>query len=191
MLSCVLLFATPWTVTHQAPLYMQISRQEYWSGWPWPTPGDLPDPGIEPTFLCLLHWQADSLPLSHMGGPQYSSVLCLVTQSCLTLCNPMDYSPPGSSLQGDSVGRNIGVGCHALLQGIFQSQRLNPGLPHYKQILYPLSHQGTPRILEWVAYPFCRGSSQARNWTRVSCISCGFFVSWAIREAPKYSSRYK
>ena len=51
MLSCVQLFATPWTVAHQAPLYMRFFRQEYWSGLPFPSPGDLPDPGIEPMSL--------------------------------------------------------------------------------------------------------------------------------------------
>ena len=50
-LSRVQLFATPWTVGHQAPLFMEFSRQEYWSGWPSPLPGDLPNPGIEPTSL--------------------------------------------------------------------------------------------------------------------------------------------
>ena len=45
---CVQLFATPWTVAHQAPPSMGFSRQEYWSGLPFPSPGDLPDPGIEP-----------------------------------------------------------------------------------------------------------------------------------------------
>ena len=47
--SCVRLSAALWTVTHQAPLSMEFSRQEYWSGLPFPTPGDLPNPGIEPT----------------------------------------------------------------------------------------------------------------------------------------------
>ena len=47
MLSSVQLFATPWTVAHQAPLSLGFSRQEYWSGLPFPPPGDLPDPGIE------------------------------------------------------------------------------------------------------------------------------------------------
>ena len=50
------------------------------------------------------------------------AVLCLVTQSCPTRCNPMDSSPPGSSVHGDSPGKNTGVCCHALLQGIFQSR---------------------------------------------------------------------
>ena len=47
-------FAAPWTVAHQAPLFMGVSKQEYWSGWPCPSPGDLPDPGIEPTALTSL-----------------------------------------------------------------------------------------------------------------------------------------
>ena len=53
MLSCVQLFATPWTVAHQAPLSMAFPRQEYWSGLPFPPPGDLPDPGIEPASPAL------------------------------------------------------------------------------------------------------------------------------------------
>ena len=130
-----------------------------------------------------------------------------VSQSSLTLCNPMDCSQPGSSVHGilrarmlelfpspddlpnpgikpmspalqvDSLptelpGKpiNIGLSCHALLQGIFPTQGSNPGLPYYRQILYSLSHQGSPRILEWVAYPFSRRFSQPRNRTRVSCI---------------------
>jgi len=75
----------------------------------------------------------------------------------------MNYSPPGSSVQGDSPGKNTGVGCHALLQGIFPTQGSNAGLPHYRWIPYQLSYQGSQRILEWVAYPFSRGSSLARN----------------------------
>ena len=54
------------------------------------------------------------------------------------------YSPPGSSVHRDSPGRNSGVGCYPLLQGIFPSQGSNPGLPHCLQILYCLSHQGSP-----------------------------------------------
>ena len=57
------------------------------------------------------------------------------------------------------------------------NQGSNPGLLHCGQILYHLSHQGKPRILEWIAYPFCRGSSQPRNWIEVSCIAGRFFTS--------------
>ena len=108
--------------------------------------------------------------------------LCLVTQSCPTLCDPIDCSLPGSSVHGDSPGKNIGVGCHALLQGIFPTQGSNPDLPLCRWILYHLSHQGSSRILEWVAYPFSRGSSWSRNQTRVFCIAGGFFTSWTTRK---------
>ena len=104
--------------------------------------------------------------------------VCLVTQSWATLCDPMDCSLPGSSVHGHFPGKNIGVGCHAVLQEIFPTQASNPGLPHFRQILYCLSHQGRPRILEWVAYPSSRGTSQPRNRTGVSCIAGGFFTSW-------------
>ena len=58
--------ATPWTIKHQAHLYMKFSRQEYWSWLPFPSPGDLPDPGIEFRFPVL---QADSLPSEPPGKP--------------------------------------------------------------------------------------------------------------------------
>ena len=103
-------------------------------------------------------------------------------------CNPRDCSPPGSSAHGDSPSKNTGVGCHVLLQGIFLTQVSNLGLPHCRWILYCLNHQGSPRILEWVAYPFSRGSSQPRNWTRVSCIAVGFFTSWATMTLKNMSS---
>ena len=89
----------------------------------------------------------------------YVYVLCLVAQLCPTLPNPMDCSPPGSSVHGDSPGKNTGVGCLALLQGIIPAQGSNPGLPHCRQILWHLSHQGSPSILEWVADPFFLGRS--------------------------------
>ena len=70
-------------------------------------------------------------------------------------------------------------GCHALLQGIFPTQGWNPILSHCRWFLYCLSHQRSPRILEWVAYPFSRGSSWPRNQAGVSCIAGRFFTSWA------------
>ena len=74
----------------------------------------------------------------------------------------------------------------SLLQGIFPTQGLNPGLPHYRWILYQLSHKGSPRILEWVAYPFSSRSSRPRaltNKCRVFCTAGRFFTNWATREA--------
>ena len=93
-------------------------------------------------------------------------VLCLVTQSCPTPCDPMDCRPPGSSVCEDSLGKNTGMGCHAFIHGIFLTQGLNPGLPHCRQILYHLSHQGSPRKLEWVvpgelSYPGIKPVSSA------------------------------
>ena len=83
----------------------------------------------------------------------------------------------------NSPGQNTGVGSLSLLQRIFPTQGSNPGLPHYKQILYQLSHKGSPRILEWVTYPFSSRSSRPRNRTRVSCITGRFCTNWTIREA--------
>ena len=83
-LSHVRLFATPWTVAYQSPQSMEFSRQEYWSGLPFPSPGDLLDPGIKPRSPAL---QADAF-LSHQGSPVSNS------------CDPMDCSQPGSSVHG-------------------------------------------------------------------------------------------
>ena len=66
-------------------------------------------------------------------------VLCLVTQSCPTLCDPMKCGPSGSSVHGDSPAKSIGVGFHALFQEIFPTQRLSPGLVHYRWVLYCLN----------------------------------------------------
>ena len=67
-LSCVLLFATSWTIAYQAPLSMGFSRQEYWSGLPFPSPGDLPNPGIEPGSPAL---HIDALLSEPLGSPKY------------------------------------------------------------------------------------------------------------------------
>ena len=88
------------------------------------------------------------------------------------------YSPWNSPVQ------NTGVGSLSLLQGIFPTQESNRGLPHCRRILYQLSNQGSPRLLECIAYPFSGGSSWPRNWTEVSCIAGRFFTNWAITEAP-------
>ena len=103
---------------------------------------------------------------------KYPKVKVKVTQSCPTL-----YS------LWNSPGQNTGVGSLSLFQGIFPTQRSNPGLLHCRWILYRVSHEGSPRILEWVAYPFSRGYSLPRNQTQVSCIAGGFFINWATREA--------
>ena len=87
----------------------------------------------------------------------YSNQLCLNchdlqacsgAQSCLTLCNPMDCSPPGTSVHGDSPGRTTGVGCHVLLQGILPTQGSKLSLPHWLRG-FLLSHQGS-----WVMWVY-------------------------------------
>ena len=82
----------------------------------------------------------------------------------------------------NSPGQNTGVGSHSLLQGIFPTQELNLGLPHCRRILYQLSHQGSPRILEWEAFPFFSRYSQPRDRIRVSFIAGRFFTSRPTRE---------
>ena len=96
--------------------------------------------------------------------------------------------PHGQYSPWNSPGQNTGVGSLSLLQGIFSTQGSNPGLPHCRQSLYQLSHKGSPRILEWVAYPFSRGSSKPRDQTQVSRIAGRFFTSWATRETQEYWS---
>ena len=81
------------------------------------------------------------------------------------------------------------MGSLSLLQGTFPTQGLNPGLQCCRWI-YQLSHKGSPRILEWVTYPFSSQSARPRNRTRVSCIAGGFFTNWAIREALILSPGY-
>ena len=73
----------------------------------------------------------------------------------------LSHCLPSHGLHGprNSPGQNTEVGSLSLLQGIFPIQGLNPGLPHYKRILYQLSHQGNPKTLEWVTYPFSRALS--------------------------------
>ena len=82
-----------------------------------------------------------------------------VAQFCPTLCSVQLYSP------WNSPGQNTRVGSLSLLQGIFPTQGLNLGLLHCRQFLYHRSYKGSPKILEWVAYPFCSGSSWHRNQT--------------------------
>ena len=121
-------------------------------------------------FLLAVQCAGSSLLCS---GFLYAA-LCLVTQSCLTLRSPMDCSPPGFSVHGDSPGQNTGVGSHALLQGIFLTQGSNPGLLHCRQILYQPSCEGSPRpSLAWqtellsscgAGASHCSGFSRHRPW---------------------------
>ena len=148
----VQLSATLWTVALQAPLSMGFSRQEYWSGLHALLQGIFPTHGSNQHFLHVLFWQAGSLLLVPSGKPTLTKVKMQseeVGQSYPTLCDPMDCSLPGKS---------TGMGCRFLLQGIFLTLVLNPGLPHCRQTLYHLSHQGS-----WSYLP--KGSSNKCNST--------------------------
>ena len=115
-----------------------------------------------------------------LGPPWSSSRKSLWNESCTVVSNSLQ--PHGLYSPWNSPGQNTGLGSLSLLQRIFPTEGLNPGLPHYRQILYQLSHKGSPRMLELVTYPFSSGSSRPRNQTRVSCIAGGFFTNWAMRE---------
>ena len=132
-------------------------------------------------YSCPLHWQVDSLLLDHQGSPMAihfrsfkNRISYLVTfhifavllrkNRLYTFSESESYSVMSDSLQPqglyspwNSPGQNAGVGSLSLHQGIFPAQGLNPGLPHCRWILYQLSHKGSPRILEWVAYCFSSG----------------------------------
>ena len=105
--------------------------------------------------------------------------LALSTKVSVKVARSSDFlRPPGlySPWIPWTPGQNTAVGSLSLLQGIFPTQWLNPGLPCCTRILYQLNHKASPRILEWVADPFSRGSSWPRKGTRPSCIAGRFFT---------------
>ena len=88
--------------------------------------------------------------LSHHSRLTTGHTPVLVAQSCPTLCDPCGPYPARLLCPWNSPGKNHGVGSHSLLQGIFLTQGSNPGLLHCRQILYPLSHQGSPQPSPYV-----------------------------------------
>ena len=97
--------ATAWTTAHQPPLFMRFPRQEYWSGLPFPSPGNHPNPGIKPTSPVSPAFQTDSLC--------YAAAAAKFRQSCPSLCDPIDSSPPGSSIPGILQARTLEWGAIA------------------------------------------------------------------------------
>ena len=144
-LSCVWLFATPWTVACQASL----------------------------SFISS--WSLLKLMSTELYTYVYACVRAKLLQSCRALCSPMDCSPPGSSVHGNSPGKNTTVGYHVLLQGIFPTQGLNPGLPHCRQILYQLSFQGSPCMYIHV-YKFAYNISPIDLVFPIVCV----LLSWGL-----------
>ena len=168
-LSHIWLFATPWIVAHQAPLSMDFTGKNT---------GVFAIP-----FSGESSWPRDWIQFSCISG---RFVIIWATREAQSESHTVvsnSLRPHGLYSPWNSPGQNTTVGNLSLLQGIFPTHGSNPGLLRCRQILYHLSHKGSPRILKWVAYPFSSGSSQPRNQTRVSCIAGRFFTNWAIREA--------
>ena len=101
-----------------------------------------------------------------------------VTQLCLTLWDPMDYT-----VHGILQARILKWAAFPFSRGSSQARDRTQVCHIAGRLFNQLSHKGSPRVLEWVAHPFSSGSSWHRNRTRVSCIAGGFFTNWTIREA--------
>ena len=137
-------------------------------------------PRIQELFHSIWHGKdvqlASALDIRSMP---LNDVLSPFSLSKYKSCSVVSDSLPPRGLYSpwNSPGQNTEVGSLSLFQGIFPTQGSNPGLLHCRWILYQLSHKGSPRILEWVACPFSRGSFQPRNRTGVSWIAGGFFTN--------------
>ena len=140
---CLTLATPPWTVSLQAPLCMELSRQEYWTGLPFPSPEDLPHPGIKP--MTSLHCGQILYLLSRQGSPvlaHSSSSSNSVSSSVMSdSCNPMDCSPLDSSVHGILQASVLEWVAIRFSRESFPIQESNPGLPHCRQILYCLIYQ--------------------------------------------------
>ena len=115
--------------------------------------------GIQPYSLLTKKKERQRQPIKDRAKSESRSVMSDSLQ------------PHGLYSPWNSPGLNTGVGSRSLLQWIFPTQGWNSGLPHCSQILYQLSHKGSPRVLEWVAYPSSSRSSRPGNQSGVSCIA--------------------
>ena len=123
------------------------------------------------TRLCYFRCIAKLFTHTHMHTHTYIHTQTHTYMSERKLLSRVQFFAtqwPIQSMEFCRPGQNTGVGSYSLLQGIFPTQGSNPGLPRCRQILYHLSHSGSPSILEWVTYPFSRGSSRPRTQTEVS-----------------------
>ena len=117
------------------------------------------------TFPIRMLWRLNETNLCQGAGRVPVLMHTLNWRKRKSLSRAQLFATPGTVLcPWNSPGKNTGVGSHSLLQGIFPTQGSNPGLLLCRQILYHLSHQGSARTLEWVAYPFSRGYFRPRNW---------------------------
>ena len=191
-LSHVQLFATPWIVAYQASPSMGFSRQEYWSGLPFPSPEDLP---------------RGQSRVSHIVGRCF---YCLkwVAQSCPTLCNLMDYSPPVPSVHRILPARILAI---PFSRGSFWSRDQTQVPLHCRQILYCLSYQGSHTLslrittesnaklnctsnfsagrlgsnvwaLPWMVHPAAFESNTWKEVSRVCYMGCFARLTWLSRK---------
>ena len=145
LLSHVWVFATLWIVACQVPLSMGFSRQEYWSGLPFPFPGDLPDPVIETVSPASPVLAGEFFTTEPSGKP--SSVQFIsVAQSCLTLCDPMNSSTPGLPVH-NQLPEPTQTHVHWVSDAIQPSHPLSSPSPPALKLS---QHQG---LFKWVSSP--------------------------------------
>ena len=134
------LFATPWTIACQAPLSMEFFRQEYWSALPFPSPGDLSKPGIEPASPAFLALAGRLFTTSTTTSQNSFKNKTKITERCVKiLFQWLYYFPSLYIISWDFPGKNPGLHCHFLLQGIFLTQGFNLHLLillHCRWLLY-------------------------------------------------------
>ena len=116
-----------------------------------------------------MNWLGPSLSLAQEEVTSVQRCVMCVRRS-VTLCDPRDRSPPGSSVYGDSPRRNTGVGCHSLVQGIFPTQRSNLGLLHYRQILYGQTERK----------PLPSEENPTNHFNQLSFLSCVSLKSFSL-----------
>ena len=157
--SCVQLCATPETAAHQALPSLGFSRQEHWSGLPFPSPMHAYSPDY----------------CTQQGSHSNMTATAKSLQSCPTLCVPTDGSPPGSPVPGILPGKNAGVGCHFLLQcmKVKSESKVAQSCPTLRDPM-DCSLPGSSvhgifqaRILEWVAIAFSKfsiGTPESQKW---------------------------
>ena len=140
-------------------------------------------------LIYVLPLPVDSVTLPLLWGCNLLrcyATLCLVTQLCPTLCDPMDCSPPGSPLHGDSPGKTTGVGCHALLQWIFPTQGLNPDLLHCRWLFTIWATKNTePKNTAVGRLSLLQGilPTQESNWD-LPCIIGRFLYQLSCQRSP-------
>ena len=173
MLSCIQLFVTPWTVACQTPLFMEISRQEYWSGLPFPFPGVLPYPGIQSISFVSLALAGRFFP---DVPPELSKVKVKVTFPVPFFVTLLPW-PTRLLCPWNFPGKNKVVGCYALLQGIFPTELLNPVSLHCGMGFLPIAPPGNIQSTIVIVQSLSCVQLFATPWTVAHQSSLFFIIS--------------